>query len=103
MVKFCNLKKNVVLKNADLADISLLDSDLGKDRKGSGVKVYTPSQLITRLPILMGQLKAGNNSIDLINEIRQIIYLLYRNNMISKHIYNHLIDYASSNIKSIIV
>ena len=102
-VKFCNLKKNVVLKNADLADISLLDSDLGKDQKGSGVKVYTPSQLITRLPILMGQLKAGNNSIDLINEIRQIIYLLYRNNMISKHIYNHLIDYASSNIKSIIV
>ena len=93
----------MVLKYADLAGIPLSDSDLEKDQKGSGVKVYRPSQLITRLPILIGQLKAGNNSVDLINELRQIIYLLYRNNMISKHIYNHLIDYVSSNIKNIIV
>ena len=93
----------MILKYADLAGIPLSDSDLLKDQKGSVVKVYTPSQLITRLPILIGQLKAGNNSVDLINELRQIIYLLYRNNMISKHIYKHLIDYVSSNIKNIIV
>ena len=67
------------------------------------MKVYTPHQLITRLPILIDQFKAGNNSIDLMNEIRQIIYLLHRNNMISKHIHNRLIDYASSKIKSIII
>ena len=103
MVNFNNLEKDVVLKYADLAVIPLSDSDLLKDQKGSGVKVYTSSQLITRLPILIGQLKAGNNSADLINELRQFISLLYRNNMISKHIYNHLIDYVSSNIKTIIV
>ena len=101
MVKFYNLKKGVILKYADLAGIPLSDSE--KDQKGSGVKVCTSSQLITRLPILIDQFKAGNNSIDLINEIRQIIYLLHRSNMTSKHIYNRLIDYASSKIKSIII
>ena len=101
MVKFYNLKKDVILKYADLAGIPLSDSE--KDQKGSGVKVCTSSQLITRLPILIDQFKAGNNSIDLINEIRQIIYLLHWSNMTSKHIYNRLIDYASSKIKSIII
>ena len=43
----------MVLKYADLAGIPLSDSDLEKDQKGSGVKLYTRSQLITRLPILM--------------------------------------------------
>ena len=101
MVKFYNLKKDVILKYADLAGIPLSYSE--KDQKGSGMKVYTSSQLITRLPILIDQFKAGHNSIDLMNEIRQIIYLLDRNNMISKHIHNRLIDYASSKIKSIII
>ena len=52
----------------------------------------TPSQLITRLPILLAQLKAGNNSQKLKNEIRQIVYSLYRSKNLSKTIYNHLIN-----------
>ena len=44
--------------------------------KGYGLKIMTPKQKITRLPILLAQLKAGNNSQKLKNEIRQIVYSL---------------------------
>ena len=48
--------------------------------------------MILRLPILLAQLKAGNNSQKLKNEARQIIYSLYRSTKLSKTIYNHLIN-----------
>ena len=48
--------------------------------------------MITRLPILLAQLKAGNNSQKHINEIRQFLYSLYRSKNLSKIIYNHLIS-----------
>ena len=51
----------------------------------------TPNQLITRLPILLSQLQAGNKVKNL-NEIRQIIYSLYRSKTLSKTTYNHLIN-----------
>ena len=49
--------------------------------------------MITRLPILLAQLKAGNNSNKLKNETRQIAYSLYRSKNLTKTIYNHLIDH----------
>ena len=52
----------------------------------------TPNQLITRLPILLAQKQAANNSQKLSNEIRQIIYSLYRSKNLSKTVYNHLIN-----------
>ena len=55
-------------------------------KKGEGLKIMIPSQLLTKLPILLAQKQAGNNSQKLSNEIRQIIYSLYRS------IYNHLIN-----------
>ena len=48
--------------------------------------------MITRLPILLAQLKAGNNSEKLKNEIRQIVYSLYRSKNLSKTVYNDLIN-----------
>ena len=48
--------------------------------------------MITRLPILLAQLKAGNNSQKLKNEIRQIVYSLYRSKHLSKLIYNSLMN-----------
>ena len=71
-----------------------------KKQKGIGIKVQTPSTLITRLPILLGQIKASNNSIDLLNEIRQSFCLLYRNNVVSKDLYNRLLKYFCSKLKS---
>ena len=43
-----------------------------------GLKILTPNQTLSRLPISFAQLKAGNNSEKLKNEIRQLLYSLYR-------------------------
>ena len=45
---------------------------------GQGIKILIPSQMISRLPISLAQLKAGNNSEKLKNEIRQLLYSFYR-------------------------
>ena len=47
-------------------------------QQGQGLKILTPQQMLSRLPILLAQLQAGNNSQQLKNEIRQLLYLLYR-------------------------
>ena len=49
-----------------------------KATKGTGPKTLTPKQLFRRLPIVLAQVKAGNNSENLLNEIRQIVYSLYQ-------------------------
>ena len=58
--------------------------------KGTGLKILTPKQILERLPIELAQVKAGNNSQNLLNEIRQIIYLLYQSKEITKKVYNSL-------------
>ena len=71
--------------------ISKLD-DKEEPEIGKGLKIMTPKQMITRLPILLAQTQTGNNSQKLNNEIRQIIYSLYRSKNLSKNVYNHLIN-----------
>ena len=61
-------------------------------QEGKGLKILTPDQMLSRLPITLAQLKAGNNSQKLINEIRQLLYSLYRSKKLTKTIYNHLIN-----------
>ena len=46
--------------------------------EGKGLQILTPKQMLSRLPITLAQLKAGNNSKKLKNEIRQLLYSLYR-------------------------
>ena len=53
----------------------------------SGSKILTPNQMLSRLPILLAQLKVGNNSEKLKNEIRQILYSLYRSKKLTKQLY----------------
>ena len=48
--------------------------------------------MLKRLPIALAQVKAGNNSDSLLNEIRQIVYSLYRSKEITKKVYNNLIN-----------
>ena len=55
-----------------------------------GLKILTPKQMLQRLPIALAQVKAGNNSENLLNEIRQIIYSLYQSKEITKKVYNNL-------------
>ena len=59
--------------------------------KGAGLKILTSKQLLQRLPIALAQLKAGNNSESLLNEIRQIVYSLYQSKQITKKVYNNII------------
>ena len=63
-----------------------------QNQQGQGLKILTPNQMLSRLPITLAQLKAGNNSQKLINEIRQLLYSLYRSKKLTKTIYNHLIN-----------
>ena len=63
-----------------------------EDQEGSGLKILTPSQMLSRLPITLAQLKAGNNPEKLKNEIRQLLSSLYRSNKLTKTIYKNLIN-----------
>ena len=47
-------------------------------RKGKGLKILAPKQMLQRLPVALAQIKAGNNSESLLNEVRQIVYSLYQ-------------------------
>ena len=63
-----------------------------ESQKGEGLKILTPNQMLKRLPIALAEVKAGNNSKSLLNEIRQIVYSLYRSNEITKKVYNNIIN-----------
>ena len=57
----------------------------------TGLKILSPKQMLQRLPIALAQVKAGNNSESLLNEIRQIVYSLYQSKQITKKVYNNII------------
>ena len=73
-------------------DYSLMISEAKtKVTKGTGLKILTPKQMLQRLPMALAQVKAGNNSESLLNEIRQIVYSLYQSKQITKKVYNNII------------
>ena len=63
-----------------------------QNQKGYGLKILTPNQMLSILPISSAQLKAGNNSERLKNEIRQLLYSLHRSKKLTKEIYKSLVD-----------
>ena len=67
-----------------------LERDEEEVNEGKGLKILTPNKLFTRLPILLAQIKAGNNSCKLKNKTRQILYFLYLHNKITKKVCNNL-------------
>ena len=60
--------------------------------EGKGLKILTPSHILSRLPIFLAQLTAGNNSEKLKNEIRQLLHSLYRSKKLTKRLYKNLVD-----------
>ena len=97
-----NLKKDI--ENASKDDVDKIEkmnkiADIverilylnNENQEGSGLKILTTNQMLSRLPITLAQLKAGNNSEKLKNEIRQLLYSLYRSKKLTKTIYNNLI------------
>ena len=95
-----NIIKNVpkdkvsrVEENEKIIDIVERILELNsKKQLGLGLKILTPNQMLSRLPITLAQLKAGNNSEKLKNEIRQLLYSLYRSKKLTKQLYKSLID-----------
>ena len=57
------------------------------EQEGSGLNILTPNRMLSKLPVSSAQLKAGNNSEKLKNEIRQILYSLNRLKKLTKNIY----------------
>ena len=63
-----------------------------EQQKGGGLKILTPNQMLSRLPITLAQLNAENNSEKLKNEIRKLLCSLYRSTKLTKQLYKSLID-----------
>ena len=79
-------------KPNEIVDIVEKILEFNEQKEGKGLKILTPSQMLSRLPISLAQLKAGNNSEKLKNEIGQLLYSLYRSKKLTKEIYKSLID-----------
>ena len=83
-------------KQPDTIDMPELES--GKSAAGrrkqqeQGQNILIPDQILSRLAITLAQLKAGNISQKLINEIRQLLYSLYHSKKLTKTMYNHIIN-----------
>ena len=70
----------------DLSNLPTLEGNEEEVKEGKGLKIIVQNKLLTRIPILLAQIKAGNNSSKLKNEMRQIPYLLYQQNKTTKRI-----------------
>ena len=100
LTKMKNIVKNVpkdkvsrVEENEKIIDIVERILELNSEKQlGLGLKILTPNQMLSRLPITLAQLKAGNNSEKLKNEIRQLLYSLYRSKKLTKQLCKSLVD-----------
>ena len=88
-----NARKSAIKFIEDYGSMILEAKRLAKEeQQGEGLKILTPNQMLKRLPIALAQIKAGNNSENLLNEIRQIVYSLYPSKEITKKVYNNIIN-----------
>ena len=90
--KFYSSREEVINLFRDFTEM-LSDANYSakqNETKGTRLKILTPKQMLQRLSIALAQVKAGNNSQNLLNEIRQIIYSLYQSKEITKKVCNNL-------------
>ena len=66
--------------------------EFNRQQQGKGLKILTPNQMVSRLRISLAQLKPGNNSEKLKNEIRQLLYSFYRLKKLTKQFNKSLTD-----------
>ena len=69
-----------------------LETEESTEQEGKGLKILTPQQMFSRLSISLAQLKAGNISEKLNNEIRQLLYSFYKSKKLGKTIYNSFMN-----------
>ena len=87
---FDSLKENKPMHDSEIPDLDREESAEKKEWKG--LKILTPNQMLSRLPISLAQLKAGNNSEKFKNNIRQLLYSLYTSKKLTKQLYKSLVD-----------
>ena len=89
-----NVKESVTEVNEKIINIveRILYFNQLEQQTGEELKILTPNQMLSRLPITLAQLNTGNNSEKLKNEIRQVLYSLYRSKKLTKQLYKNLID-----------
>ena len=87
-----NVRKEAIKFIEDYGSMILEAKKLAREQERTGLKILTPNQMLKRLPIALAQVKAGNNSESLLNEIRQIVYSLYRSKVITKKVCNNIIN-----------
>ena len=75
-----------------MPELEIEESVAQEEQSAKGLKILTPNQMLSRLPISLAQLNAGNNSEKLKNEIRQLLHSLYRQKKLTKNIYKSLVD-----------
>ena len=92
--KLLKIKKSKIEENEKIINTveNCLYFNQLEQQEGSGLKISTPNQMLSRLPISLAQLNAGNNSEKLKNEIRQLLYSLYRSKKLTKNVYKSLVD-----------
>ena len=89
---FYNGRNSAIKFIEDYGSMILETKRLAREQEGIGLKILTPNQMLKRLPIALAQVKAANNSESLLNEIRQIVYSLYRSKEITKKVHNNIIN-----------
>ena len=90
-----NVPKNDKLnseENEKITDVVEKILEFDRQKQGQGLKILTPNQMLRRLPITLAQLNVGNSSEKLKNEIRQLLYSLYRSKKLTRQLYKSLID-----------
>ena len=88
-----NKKSGEQLDTTDMPELESKQSATERtNQQGQGLKILTPDQMLSRLPITLAQLKAGNNSEKPKNEIRQLLYSLYKSKKLTKQLYKSLVD-----------
>ena len=93
-IKEMSIDKREIEKPDEIVEIVEQILKFNKEKQeGKGLKILTPSEMLSRLPIFLAQLEAGNNSEKLKNEIRELLYSLYRLKNLTKKAYNNLIKY----------
>ena len=90
-IKDMSGEKKEIKNPNEIVDIVENILEFNRQQPGQGIKILTQNQMLSRLPISLAQLKAGNNSEKLKNESRQILYSLYRSKL-TKQIYKSLTD-----------
>ena len=101
MIKNGNLKKEIENMSKEEEEIEkpnvIIDIvenllKFNRQQQGQGLKILTLNQMLSRLPISLAQLKAGNNFEKLKNEIRQFLYSCYRSKRLTRNIHKSLVD-----------